>query len=235
MTTMETNRRGAATRTAFYGKYRGTVIDNNDPQSMARLKAIVPAVLGTVPTGWALPCSPYAGPLSGLHVVPPVGAGVWMEFEGGDPDYPIWTGGWWGSGQLPPEETAKPARPPLKILRSDRGLIVALDDDDQTIAISDISGTNLLEVRVLEGTVHVQAAARVVLEAPSIELVQGAPHPLVFGDRLLQYLNLVVALFNGHQHVGQTAAGILPVSPAPPVAPFPTPDPSLLSTRVRAG
>ncbi len=88
--------------TRYFGKYRGTVTSTIDPELRARLQAIVPDVLGTQPSTWAMPAAPYAGPGVGFVAVPPVGAGVWIEFEQGDPDFPIWSGGWWGSaGELP--------------------------------------------------------------------------------------------------------------------------------------
>ena len=79
------------------GKYRGTVINNVDPMQIGRLQAMVPDVAGFVPSSWAMPCLPAAGINSGLFTVPMIGSGVWIEFERGDPDYPIWTGGYWGS------------------------------------------------------------------------------------------------------------------------------------------
>ena len=72
----------------FYGKYRGQVSDVSDPKRIGRLRAKVPAVLGSTDSGWALPCMPYGGLGVGMFNVPPVGAGVWVEFEGGDPSYP---------------------------------------------------------------------------------------------------------------------------------------------------
>jgi uncharacterized protein involved in type VI secretion and phage assembly len=84
--------------TKYLGKYRGSVLNNVDPMQQGRLQATVPDVLGSVPSTWALPCVPFAGIQAGLWSVPPIGAGVWIEFEQGDPDYPVWTGGWWGSG-----------------------------------------------------------------------------------------------------------------------------------------
>jgi uncharacterized protein involved in type VI secretion and phage assembly len=227
--------RTSPVQTRCYGKYRGIVTDTNDPEMRGRIRADVPEVLASVTSGWALPCVPYTGEGVGLHLVPPVGAGVWIEFEAGDPSRPVWTGGWWGSGQAPTEETGKPATPSLKVLRSEQGLIVALDDDDQTIAVSDSTGRNLVEVKARQGEVRVQAAGRVVVEAPAIELVENASHPVVFGDSLLQYLNQLVSMFNVHLHVGQMAAGVLPVTPAPPAMPYSPPDPSLLSTRVTSG
>ena len=86
-----------------YGKFRGTVAANDDPQRMGRVQALVPAVWGTAPGPWAMPCVPMAGPNAGVCAVPPVGAGVWIEFEGGDPTLPIWAGGYWGSAaEMPP-------------------------------------------------------------------------------------------------------------------------------------
>jgi hypothetical protein len=83
----------------FYGKYRGTVINNVDPMMLGRLLVSVPDVLGPVPSSWAVPCVPLAGPTGppmGVYLVPPIGAGVWVEFEQGNPDYPIWVGCRWG-------------------------------------------------------------------------------------------------------------------------------------------
>lgn len=86
----------------FYGKYRGAVVDNFDPMGQGRLMVSVPDVLGLLPSSWAMPCVPLAGIQSGMYVVPPVGTGVWVEFEQGNPDYPIWTGFFWGSAALTP-------------------------------------------------------------------------------------------------------------------------------------
>ena len=97
----------------FYGKYRGLVMINVDPDSRGRLKALVPEVLGEVPSSWALPCAPYAGTGSGFFAVPPIGAGVWIEFEAGDVSRPIWSGAWWASGELPKDETGSSVQAPL--------------------------------------------------------------------------------------------------------------------------
>jgi len=80
----------------FYGKYRGTVINNVDPLQIGRIQAMVPDVAGFVPGTWAMPCVPVAGINTGVFTVPMIGAGVWIEFERGDADYPIWVGGYWG-------------------------------------------------------------------------------------------------------------------------------------------
>jgi uncharacterized protein involved in type VI secretion and phage assembly len=89
-------------RSHYFGKYRGTVIDNNDLTGRGRIQVNVPAVLGTENI-WALPCVPYAGPDVGFVYLPPTGAGVWVEFEAGDPSYPVWTGCFWADGEMPSE------------------------------------------------------------------------------------------------------------------------------------
>lgn len=81
----------------FYGKYRGTVVNNVDPMQIGRIQAIVPDVSGAIPTSWAMPCLPGVGINTGVFTVPPISSGVWIEFEHGDPDHPIWVGGYWGT------------------------------------------------------------------------------------------------------------------------------------------
>jgi uncharacterized protein involved in type VI secretion and phage assembly len=81
----------------YYGKYRATVINNIDPMQIGRIQVIAPDVSNVIPTSWAMPCVPVAGIQMGLYTVPPIGSGVWVEFEQGDPDYPIWVGCFWGT------------------------------------------------------------------------------------------------------------------------------------------
>ncbi|MEA2927515.1 MAG: hypothetical protein QOD25_4637 [Alphaproteobacteria bacterium] len=81
----------------LFGKYRATVVNNIDPLQIGRVQVMVPDVAGFVPSTWAMPCVPIAGINSGLFMVPPIGSGVWIEFERGDADYPICVGGYWGS------------------------------------------------------------------------------------------------------------------------------------------
>lgn len=81
----------------YFGKYRGTVINNIDPMMMGRIQALVPDVTSILPSSWAMPCFPVAGIQNGMFTVPIIGSGVWIEFEQGDPDYPIWVGCFYGS------------------------------------------------------------------------------------------------------------------------------------------
>jgi uncharacterized protein involved in type VI secretion and phage assembly len=81
----------------YFGKYRGMVINNIDPMQMGRLMVQVPDLAGPLPSSWAMPCFPFTGKQMGAYMLPQIGAGVWVEFEQGDIDYPIWSGCWYGS------------------------------------------------------------------------------------------------------------------------------------------
>jgi uncharacterized protein involved in type VI secretion and phage assembly len=117
-------------RSRFYGKYRGTVTGIDD--KTLRIKAKVPAVLGDQESGWAMPCVPYAGPGVGMAFLPEVGAGVWIEFEGGDVSYPIWVGCYWRDGEIPTD-----AKPTVKTIVTKGGGKLLFDDDQTTITLTD--------------------------------------------------------------------------------------------------
>jgi uncharacterized protein involved in type VI secretion and phage assembly len=140
----------------FFGKYRGTVTDIQDPLMMARVRAKVPDVFGDQESGWAMPCLPFAGSGMGFFALPKVGAGVWIEFEHGDPDYPIWAGCWIGSlAEAPPEWLV----PPYKkvILKTEGGHSIVLDD---TPGIGGI-------------TLQTSGGQKIVMNATGIEITNG--------------------------------------------------------------
>ena len=214
----------------YYGKHRGQVTDNSDPDNLGRVKAKVPRLLGDKETGWALPAFIYGGAQEqGLFAVPDVGAGVWIEFEAGDLSYPVWTGTWYTTGAIP--ESAQPGK---KVFKTKSAHKIVLDDDGGSIEITDTNGNSILmtssEIKISTGS-----ATKIVIEAPQIELVENASHPLVFGDSLLQYLNQIVQIYQTHMHPGELALGVFPVTPAPPVPPMPPATPDLLSVKVKTG
>ncbi len=123
-------------RNRFYGKYRGTVTDIDG--DTLRIKAKVPAVLGQQKTGWCMPCVPYAGSNVGFAFLPEEGTGVWIEFEGGDVSYPIWTGCYWRTDEQPEDAT-----PTVKAIVTKSGHKILLDDDRQTITIVDSNNNTI--------------------------------------------------------------------------------------------
>jgi uncharacterized protein involved in type VI secretion and phage assembly len=214
----------------YFGKYRGQVTDNNDPDNLGRVKASVPRLLGDEETGWALPAFVYGGTSEqGLFAVPDIGAGIWIEFEGGDLSYPIWTGTWFTSGAIP--ESAQAGK---KVFKTKSGHKMVFDDDAGSLEITDSNGNS---VSMDSSTVKITAggALKIVIDAPQIELVDGATSPLVFGDKLTQYLNQVVQTFKSHMHPGETTPIGGPVTPMPPTPTLSPPTPSLLSTKVSTG
>jgi uncharacterized protein involved in type VI secretion and phage assembly len=126
----------------FYGKYRGIVTDNKDNKGLGRLRAKVQDIYGDKDSGWAMPCTPYAGKGVGLFLVPPKDAWVWIEFEHGDPDYPIWTGCFWGDKS---EVPAKDGNPEIKVLKTGIGTITVNDSQDASgITIETTKGMKIV-------------------------------------------------------------------------------------------
>jgi uncharacterized protein involved in type VI secretion and phage assembly len=117
----------------FIGKYRGTVTDNNDPLNTGRVAVQVPDVSNVQTSTWAMPCAHFAGSQSGFFSVPPIGASVWVEFEQGNSDYPIWSGCFWGSAaEVPPLATSAPPGVQAIVLQS---------VGQNTLMISDVPGS----------------------------------------------------------------------------------------------
>src|SRR4029434_1227565 len=120
----------------FFGKYRGTVSDNADATNRGRLKVRVPSILGSVEC-WAMPCVPYAGKSVGFYSLPEPGTGIWVEFEAGDPSYPIWSGCFWADNAL-----ADPRGGPIKIWKTEK-LTVRIDDDNDELKLETTSGSKV--------------------------------------------------------------------------------------------
>ena len=129
----------------FLGKYRATVHDNVDPDRLGRIQAIVPSVTGPDhPSTWALPCLPAAGAGMGHFTVPRKGAGVWIEYEGGDSNYPVWVGGYWSEGEVPslvPEESL--LAPTITLQTPNGNGIVICDAAGKGILIQSASGAKI--------------------------------------------------------------------------------------------
>jgi len=156
----------------FYGKYRGIVVDNADPKKLGRLKLQVPSVLGDeVVTGWALPCLPYGGDVNqGFWFIPEVGAGVWMEFEEGDLEFPLWVGTFWsetgGESEAPKpndkdgaEQSSVQDPPTSKIIKTKKGHTIQLEDADgeEQVIIQDNQNKHLITlnstgIKIQDGT-----------------------------------------------------------------------------------
>jgi hypothetical protein len=161
----------------YYGKYRGVVTNNQDPNEQGRIQAKVPVVFGEASSPWALPCVPYYKSSVAVSDIPDIGMGIWIEFEGGDSRYPVWTGCW--------------------------------------------------SMQPVQGRVTIRATNKIVIDAPSIELVAGAKDAAVLGEQLLVYLQTLVTRFNTHVHLHSNVPG------TPPLDPNPLPPEGMLSTSLK--
>ncbi|MEF3274149.1 MAG: phage baseplate assembly protein V [Chloroflexus sp.] len=136
----------------FFGKYRGKVENNVDPLQLGRLQVSVPAVLGDGRLSWAMPCVPFAGQGVGLFLIPPNGANIWVEFESGDPDYPIWSGCFWAPGEVP----VMPAGAEQKVLKTTAG----------TITLNELPGLSGITIETATG-------AKITITPMGIEISNG--------------------------------------------------------------
>jgi hypothetical protein len=167
-------------RKRFYGKYRGTVVNNIDPLQIGRIQAIVPDVGNLVLSSWAMPCVPIAGIASGTYVVPQLGAGVWIEYEHGDPDYPIWVGCYWGSSvEVPPLALLSPPGDPPVVISTPL---------QNAIVVSDFP-----VVPMVEGGVMLASGASYITISPTMIQIF-APTILINGMTIVNYGALAVAI-----------------------------------------
>jgi len=161
----------------FFGKYRGTVANNVDPMQMGRIQAIVPDATGAIPTSWALPCLPMTGIQAGVFTVPPIGAAVWIEFEQGNTDYPIWTGGFWGSAaEVPALALAgNPASPNIVLQTSLQNAVVISDLPGPTGGIM-LKSTTGASIIVNDTGIYIQngKGASIVMTGPTVTVNNGA-------------------------------------------------------------
>lgn len=163
----------------YYGKYRGTVMNNIDPEMRGRLLCMVPDVLGPVPSSWCEICTPLAGPPGppmGTYMVPPIGAGVWVEFEQGDPERPIWTGCRFGIGGPPTLGLAGlPISPNIVLQTAAQNTLMISDVPGPTggIMLKSTTGATLI---VNDTGIYIQngKGAMITLIGPTVDVNAGA-------------------------------------------------------------
>jgi uncharacterized protein involved in type VI secretion and phage assembly len=155
----------------FYGKYRGKVVDNSDLKGLGRIRAEVPDV-SDEPLTWAMPCLPLGGNGTGIFTVPPVGSGVWIEFEHGDPDYPIWVGCYWrDQGEVPAPARGLPQVSSITLQTVDQNFIII--SDKSGIKLQSKNGASISinnnEIKIENGQ-----GASIELRGNSVKINQGA-------------------------------------------------------------
>lgn len=128
----------------YYSIYQATVIDNEDPDFRGRVKVSCPAVYGDdIYPYWALPMG-LASSNTALWMIPNVGDVVWVQFEGGDARYPVWSWGWFKQDAAPNAAKVNGNKIDATVLQSKSGHRIVMDDKAETVTISNASGLHIV-------------------------------------------------------------------------------------------
>lgn len=161
----------------YYGIYRGTVINNIDPMQLGRIQATVPDAGGITPSTWATPSVPLAGKQMGTYMVPQIGSGVWVQFEAGDPDRPVWSGGWWGiAAEVPALALAGvPGDPNIVFQTTLQNAVVISDLAGPTGGIM-LKSTTGATIIVNDTGIYIQngKGASIIMTGPTVTINNGA-------------------------------------------------------------
>lgn len=149
----------------LWGKYRGLVTRTDDPLHQGRIKAQIPKLFGDYDCNWAMPCSPFAGDHHGLQTLPEPGDGVWIEFEEGDPDKPIWVGYWWSSNTLPSERIDGKYTNKRRLLSCPGGIYIEFNSENNTIRIT--------------------SPSHVTIDSPKVTIASDGPAIARIGDTVI--------------------------------------------------
>jgi hypothetical protein len=222
----------------FYGKYRGFVVDNIDPKQLGRLTVRVPSVLGKEVIGWAMPCTPYGGQDNqGFLCIPERGAGVWVEFEEGDLEFPIWVGTFWsapkGKSEIPspnmadgtegkPEANGKegknePKPPTRKIFKTAKGHTIQFEDANGEEMVTIIEATHQHVVTLNKDGIQITEGAegnKIILGKDGIQIgSSGASEPFVLGEKFAENVASFLDALKGHTHDGPNGTSKPPTPP----------------------
>jgi uncharacterized protein involved in type VI secretion and phage assembly len=177
MSTFEVEESELGSQRKYYGKYRGTVANNVDPLQIGRIQVLVPDVSTTAISNWAMPCLPWGGQQMGVFCVPLIGAGVWVEFEQGDPDYPVWTGCYWGSAAETPSgaKLVPPVVPGITLQTPTQNMIQLSDVPGPTGGIQLKTRTGaMISISDIGITITNGLGATIMLAANTVDINSGA-------------------------------------------------------------
>jgi uncharacterized protein involved in type VI secretion and phage assembly len=227
------------------GVVTGFVREIDEANSQVRLE--FPTLPSQYRSNWAPIAHGMSGGSRGMYFLPENGDEALVAFHNGEFDNPFVLGFLWNGASSPPESDRHnrviltPGGHTLRfedtdgakriVLESSGGHNLTIDDTAQTVTVSDSSGANRVVIQA-SGTITVQAAAQVVVDAPLISLTSGAAQPLVFGDLLMVYLNTIVDLLKSHTHL---VLGVIPTIPSVELQALPSYTSAINSARVRTG
>lgn len=154
----------------YFGKYRGTVVLNMDPLQQGRLLVRVDDVPAMLVGNWAMPCVPLTDIAMGTFMRPRIGANVWVEFEQGNPEKPVWVGCYWGPGETPPLAKAANAVPPVNAVMTMETLTSGISISDVPIPSAPVPATVILRAGGVVTTISLTPAG-VIVNAPVVNLI----------------------------------------------------------------
>jgi hypothetical protein len=214
----------------FYGKYRGFVVRTDDPRYLGRVTLRVPSVLGPdVVTGWAMPCVPYGGQQNqGSLYVPEPGAGVWVEFEEGDLEFPIWVGTYWsapgGTSEIPRlndadgrERENEQPQPTRRIIKTGKGHTIQFEDADGREMIVIVEATHGHVVTLNRDGIQMTDGVngnQIILGKHGIQVGSGgASEPFVLGNQFSANITEFLQALNSHTHVVANGTALAMTTP----------------------
>jgi uncharacterized protein involved in type VI secretion and phage assembly len=214
----------------FYGKYRGFVVNNDDPKHLGRVRLQVPSVLGPeVVTGWAMPCVPYGGQKNqGFLCIPEVGAGVWIEFEEGDLEFPIWVGTFWselgGDSEIPTlndangkERKNEQQQSTRKIIKTPKGHTIQFEDANGEEMVIIVEATHKHVVTLNKDGIQISDGANgntIIMGKDGIQIgSSNATEPFVLGNQFMTNVNSFLQALKAHTHPAPGGTTSPPTTP----------------------
>jgi len=193
----------------YYSRYRGIVVDNDDPLSMNRLKVAIPDIDGGIIL-WAEPIGQHGSVDSGFkYLTPKIKDLVWVSFECGNPSKPLWEYLGWGVLEIP-QELAKPNT--LGFI-TPNGNKVFLDEDDGELIVS-VHGSVI--VQSIDGDIQLKSKGSIFLDPDEGLFVHDGSNGGVINidqltdklNNLQQELERLRGMINSHTHTCSSQGNI---------------------------
>jgi hypothetical protein len=186
----------------FYSSYRGFVLYNEDPDKMKRIMVYCPQLTGLNRKGlWAYPKGIATGAKWGLNLIPEIGDMVWVEFEYGNPRYPIWSFAYRRKGEA--ANLSHLEEPKEYGFQSPNGNWVNISDNGNIITVQTAGGHQIVlsddDESILIST---SAGQRITLDdaAGVIKFNDGSNGSFINIGEIVQKINVLEDRMNTHQH-----------------------------------
>jgi len=191
----------------YYSSYRAFVYDNKDPENLNRLQLLVPHLNPSLPDKtWAYQKNNFSGKGYGIHMLPKKGDLVWVEYEYGDLDYPVWSFGHFGESDKPEEFTDDN----VYGFKTPRGSIVLFNDvkDQETISIRLKGYKDTIEIKLDE----IEIESKIIIVGKEAKEWSGKGETTQAKiEELWDAIDSLATSISSHTHISSS-----PGSPTPP-------------------